>query len=175
MATSRAGGGTDLSELQRQMAQIRHEMHEEVRGAVRGAQSLTDWRRIVANHPWAALGIAAAAGFLVVPSRRARRMDQSLPTTALAQATQSPAPYRGVPSPVAGLGVLRTALGLLTPVIARAAQNYALNQIEHWLAENAFRFKEMAEARAAETVQAPRADQSRVAPTIPFRDRLERP
>ena len=65
MATSRAGRGADLNDLQRQMAQVRHEMHEDVKGAVRGAQSLTDWRRIVASHPWAALGAAAAVGFLV--------------------------------------------------------------------------------------------------------------
>ena len=35
-----AGNSADLSDIQRQMAQIRHEMHEEVRGAVRSAQSL---------------------------------------------------------------------------------------------------------------------------------------
>ena len=174
MPTSKAGGGTDLSELQRQMAQIRHEMHEEVRGAVRGAQSLTDWRRIVANHPWAALGIAAATGFLVVPRRRVSRTEQPLPTAALTQASQGPAPNRSTPSP-AGPGVWRTALGILTPVLARAAQNYALNQIEQWLAANALRFNEHAAARPVEPMQAPRAGQSLVVPTIPFRDRRERP
>ena len=35
---------TDISEIQRQMAQIRHDMHHEVQCAVRSAQSLTDWR-----------------------------------------------------------------------------------------------------------------------------------
>ncbi len=173
MATSRAGGGADLGELQRQMAQIRHEMHEDVKGAVRGAQSLTDWRRIVSNHPWAALGIAATAGFLIVPSRRVRRTEEPMPTAALAQATGAQAPDRGLPPPHAGPGVLRFAFGLLTPVLARAAQNYALNQLENWLAANAFRFKEGLEPQPVESVQPMRAGQSRVAPTIPFRHRGE--
>ena len=72
MAMARADSPAELSDIQRRMAQIRHDMHEEVQGAVRGAQSLTDWRSMVASHPWAALGAAAAVGYLAVPHRRSR-------------------------------------------------------------------------------------------------------
>ena len=60
----------EINEIQRRMAQIRHELHEEVREAVKGAQSLTDWRSQVRNHPWLALGAAAVMGYMIVPRRR---------------------------------------------------------------------------------------------------------
>ena len=52
------------------MAQIRHDMHHDVQGAVEGAQSLTDWRTLIRMNPWISLGIAATVGYLIVPKRR---------------------------------------------------------------------------------------------------------
>ncbi len=172
MAMARAGRGPDLSELQHQMAQIRHEMHEEVRGAVRGAQSLTDWRSMVANHPWTAVGLATAAGFLLVPSRRMRRADRPR-LEAVAESREAQAAHPTRAAPVAGPSVLRSAFDLVTPVFVRAAQNFALNQVEQWLASNATRFHEKEDAadRRGERGQASPADQNPVVPTIPFRDR----
>jgi hypothetical protein len=169
MAMARAGRGPDLSELQHQMAQIRHEMHEDVREAVRGAQSLTDWRSMVANHPWTALGLATALGFLLVPARRTRRADR-VRLEEFAESREAQATYPPRASPVAGPSVLRSALRLVTPVLVRAAQNYALNQVEQWLASNLTRFNEDAADRRGERVQAAPAGQNLVVPTIPFRD-----
>jgi hypothetical protein len=170
MAMVKAGRGPDLSELQHQMAQIRHEMHEEVREAVRGAQSLTDWRSMVAHHPWTALSIAAAAGFLLVPARRTRRADQPrLEPVAESREVRPAYPTRA--APVAGPGLLRSAFDLVTPVLVRAAQNYVLNQVEQWLAASTTRFMADAADRRGERGQASPADQNLVVPTIPFRDR----
>ena len=72
------------------------------------------------------------------------------------QASQGQTLSHAVPSPVVGAGFLRTAFGLLTPVITRAAQNYVLYQIEQWLAANAFRFEQKAAAGPVERVQAAR-------------------
>jgi hypothetical protein len=141
MAMAKAGSSADLSDIQRRMAQIRHEMHEEVQGAVRGAQSLTDWRSMVADHPWGALGIAAAVGYLVVPHRRSRDDGGSAAHLAatVAAVSQAEAARRGAGRPVGKSSLVRSAFSLLTPVLIRAAQNYALNQVEQWLLAPPFR------------------------------------
>ena len=68
MATAKSTPA-DINEIQRRMAQIRRDLHEDVREVVKGAQSLTDWRSQVRSHPWLALGAAAALGYFVVPKR----------------------------------------------------------------------------------------------------------
>lgn len=172
MAMPKAGNGTELNELQRQMGQIRHDMHQEVQGAVRGAQSLTNWRSMVANHPWAALGIAAAAGYLAVPNRRSRSdpRDAQL-AAALAAASRTSSSEQPAGPPPARSSVLRSAFSLLTPVLIRAAQNYALSQLEQWLALNAFRSEENLQNRRGEPGEPTRGDREPEGPTIRFRDR----
>ena len=52
------------------MAQIRHDMHQEVQGAVKGAQSLTDWRGLVTSHPWLSISVGVGGGVPHCPKRR---------------------------------------------------------------------------------------------------------
>lgn len=56
-------------EIQRQMRQVRRELGEDVDGIVENARILTDWKHYVRAYPWVCLGVAAAAGFIIVPSR----------------------------------------------------------------------------------------------------------
>jgi hypothetical protein len=56
-------------DIQAQMRQVRCELGEDVAGFVEGARDLTDWKRYVRMYPWACVGVAAAAGFLMVPQR----------------------------------------------------------------------------------------------------------
>ena len=56
-------------EIQAQMRQMRCELGEDVEGLVENASVMSDWRYYVRSYPWACLGVAAAAGFLLVPSR----------------------------------------------------------------------------------------------------------
>ena len=56
-------------ELQGQMRQIRREMGDDVQGLVENARQLGDWHYYVRTYPWACLGLAAAAGYLIVPSK----------------------------------------------------------------------------------------------------------
>lgn len=123
----------EIIEIQRRMAQVRHELHEEVREAVKGAQSLTDWRSQVRNHPWLALGAAVALGYLLVPKRRHEPaptivavgpQPAALPTAA---ATEEPKRKKR-------WGLIGSAVGMLAPVAVRAAQNYAIQYLEQWLA-----------------------------------------
>src|SRR5271155_5547418 len=70
MPAAESTNPTAIADIQRQMAQIRSDMHQEVQGAVRTAQALTDWHAAVRNHPWLSLTGAAIAGYLIVPKRQ---------------------------------------------------------------------------------------------------------
>src|ERR1700722_7924548 len=70
MAMTKPSSPTDIADIQRRMAQIRLEMHQEVQGAVHGARTLTDWKSLVRSYPWLSLSVAAAVGYFVVPRRR---------------------------------------------------------------------------------------------------------
>jgi hypothetical protein len=127
----------DISDIQRRMAQIRHDMHQEVQGAVKGAQSLTDWRSAVKSHPWLSISIASLAGYLIVPARRSTsptivsiaHPSQEVPVVSagLAQKQQTK------PS---GWSILGTAFSLLAPIAVRGAQSYALGYLEQWLSQH---------------------------------------
>ena len=170
MSITQADDSTEIHELQRRMARIRREMHEDVRDAVRGAQSLADWRSILGNHPWTALSIAFAVGFLAAPGRRrASRARSALSPPTLAEANTGVAAVRRAPPPPPRPGVLGPAFSLLTPVLIRAAQNYALNHLEQWLAAHPFPIKEGDRAREPEPREAP--SDSAGAPTVRFPDR----
>jgi hypothetical protein len=134
MATAKSTPA-EITEIQRRMAQIRHELHENVREAVKGAQSLTDWRSQVRNHPWLALGTAAALGYLIVPKRHPA---PAIVAVAPAAVQPTPAVAAVQPTPAAPKkkrrGLIGSALGLLAPIAVRAAQNYAIQYLEQWIA-----------------------------------------
>ena len=127
----------DISDIQRRMAQIRHDMHQEVQGAVKGAQSLTDWRSAVKSYPWLSISVASIVGYLIVPARR------SVSPTIVAMGHPSPellatsiARDQKQQPKQSGWGILGTAFSLLAPIAVRGAQNYALGYLEQWLAHN---------------------------------------
>jgi hypothetical protein len=119
----------DVTEIQRRMAQIRHELHQDVREAVKGAQSLTDWRSHLRNHPWLALGAAVTVGYLIVPRRHsAPAIVTVAPALPTAHAAVAAAPKKK------RWGLIGSAVGLLAPIAVRAAQNYAIQYLEQWIA-----------------------------------------
>jgi hypothetical protein len=123
----------EITDIQRRMAEIRHELHQDVQEAVKGAQALADWRSPVRSHPWLALGAAAAVGFLVVPKRRPAPAP---PIVAVAPAALSAEAIQPLPaeSRRKRWGVFGAAFGLLAPIAVRAAQNYAIQYLEQWIA-----------------------------------------
>lgn len=128
---------SEVDEIRRYMAQIRHELHEDVQGVVKGAEATTDWRRYVKNYPWAAMGVAFAVGYLIIP----RRQRNPVATTVnFAGSDQGrPVVYQAPPQPEPekkkGKGIFRTVLGLATPFLLRSAQGYALQYFEQYLAQ----------------------------------------
>jgi hypothetical protein len=131
MATAKSTT-TEITEIQRRMAQIRRELHENVRDAVEGAQSLTDWRSHVRQHPWLTLGAATALGYFIVPKRR----EQPAAAIVAVAPAAAPAPAEALKAAPKKKrwGIIGTAVGLLAPVAARAAQNYAIQYLEKWIA-----------------------------------------
>lgn len=127
----------DISDIQRRMAQIRHDMHQEVQGAVKGAQSLTDWRSLVKSHPWLSISVASVVGYLIVPARRS--MSPTIVTVG------NPSPELRAATPVrdqrqepkqSGWSILGMTFSLLAPIAVRGAQSFALGHLEHWLSQH---------------------------------------
>jgi hypothetical protein len=56
-------------DIQAQMRQMRCELGEGMDDLVENARVMADWRYYVHRYPWACVGAAAVAGFLLVPTR----------------------------------------------------------------------------------------------------------
>ena len=165
-----ASSSAEIAEIQQRMAQIRREMHKDVQGAVRGAQSLTDWRNLLANHPWAGLGIAMGLGYLIVPRKKTELRAGDVSTAhALVEANQALAAMAASESAKSRFRPLRFAFGMLTPVLFRAAQNYALNQLDQWLASHPLGIPESDRGRGVEPRGPAFAETE--APTVRFPER----
>ena len=129
----------EIEDIQHRMAQIRHDMHGDVLGAVKGARLLADWRSLVGTYPWLTLGAATAIGYFLVPRRRSATptivtVNPTAPEmAALLESQQQSAGARGKSWSITG-----TMFSLVAPIVVRAAQSYALQYVERLLAEHAF-------------------------------------
>ena len=52
------------------MSALRRELVHDVEHVAESAKAMTDWTFYVRRFPWAAVGVAAAAGFLLVPRKK---------------------------------------------------------------------------------------------------------
>ena len=125
----------DIDDIRRKMAQIRRDLHQDVKGVVQGAEAATDWRRFIRNYPWASMGVALAVGYLIVPRRHKTPTIHVAPIE-VARATAPEAPRLVEPEPKKkGKGLLGTVFGLVAPVALRAIQGYALQFAEQWMTQ----------------------------------------
>ncbi|MFO0960167.1 MAG: hypothetical protein U0800_22470 [Isosphaeraceae bacterium] len=120
-------------DIRRQMAQIRSQLHQDMTGVVESATSVADWRSYVRERPWLSLGLAFAAGYVVVPRRRHEPTTIVLPQSDAAV----PVSVRAKPNRNSLLMTgLKASAGLLWPIALRAAQRYAQGWVEDFLANN---------------------------------------
>jgi hypothetical protein len=115
-------------------------MHEDVRGVVATAEAVTDWRRYLTAYPWVTLGVAFAAGYLIVPRRHkpvATRADVSQVREAVESTRQKlvDATQGKEDGSRRKKSILGAALGMAAPLALRAAQGYAMQYLEHWIHE----------------------------------------
>ena len=130
----------DADEIRRQMALIRRELHDDVRGVVASAEAVTDWHRYIRDYPWVSLGAAAAVGFMIVPRKRrsvprdvARRSDvaDAVEQTLAKERGKAKAEEKEKTK----RGLIGMVFGMLAPVAVRAAQGYAVQYLERWIAQ----------------------------------------
>ncbi len=125
----------EFEDIRRQMAQIRRDLHDDVKGVVEGAEAATDWRRFIRNYPWATLGAAFAVGYLIVP-RKHQPTTVTIAPSQIAPALAQVAAPEVRPEPAKkSKGLLASAFALVAPIAFRTAQGYALQFAEQWLAQ----------------------------------------
>lgn len=63
-------GHDQADEIRRRMAELRRDLSSDVHKVGRSARVMTDWRFYVRRFPWATVGLAAAAGFMLIPRKK---------------------------------------------------------------------------------------------------------
>jgi hypothetical protein len=56
--------------IRNRMAELRRDLDCDVREVSRGARVMTDWKFYVRKFPWAVVGAAALAGYMLIPKRK---------------------------------------------------------------------------------------------------------
>lgn len=67
--------------IRQRMDQVRCDLDEDVQEIVEGARDMGQWRYYLKRYPWVGVGLALAAGYLIVP-RRALGMRRDSPALA---------------------------------------------------------------------------------------------
>jgi hypothetical protein len=128
---------SEIDDIRRKMAQLRINLHHDMRGVVAGAEAATDWSAYVRQYPWSCVGLAVVAGLLVVPRRR-----RSIRATAKAAASATAEQIQEAAGQIDSRssrgsrrsGLLGFIVPLIGPIALKAAQAYAAQYIEYLLA-----------------------------------------
>jgi len=121
------------------MAQIRRDMHLNVSQAVGEVENAMDWRSVIRNHPYIALGVGLAAGYFIVPKRQRRIEQATAGIRPLLEASTTPeyqAPPLVKPRKSLGRRAAGWALGLLWPLVSQSVQAYAAMWLESQLKQH---------------------------------------
>ena len=125
----------EIDEIRWQMAQIRHDLHQDVASVVSGVSGVVDevsevmdWRSVFRNHPYIATGVAFAAGYLIVP-RRAKHTVPSQNHLVSVQASEEGTKKKR-------FRPISWAFELVGPIATQAIQAYALVWIENRIKEH---------------------------------------
>ena len=131
----------EVDQIRRQMAEIRRVLHADVQGVVATAEAATDWHRYLSAYPWVTLGVSFAVGYLIVPRRHksvATRADLTQVREAIENTREKVVEVAKKTRDDPGTrkkGLIAAALGIVTPLVLRAAQGYALKYLEQWIQE----------------------------------------
>jgi hypothetical protein len=134
-------------DIRREMAEIRSQLHHDMTQVVDVASTVTDWRSYVAGRPWISLGVAFAAGYLVVPRRRPKPETTRVKLVPEGAKEESRKP-----------SILMRLIGFAWPFALRAAQSMAIQRVEEFLSS-----RSADEARGG--MGAAESDRDRAGPT----------
>jgi hypothetical protein len=109
------------------MAALRRELDHDVEHVAKSAKAMTDWTFYVRRFPWAAVGVAAAAGFLLVPRKKTSVAPTAEQLAALVQNKQFVAAATDQLQPPPS--VLKGLAATLAAMAGRAAISYVTEQI----------------------------------------------
>ncbi len=134
----------DVEQIRRQMAQIRMELHQDMQGVVRGTEAATNWQYYVRHYPWPSLALALAVGYLIVPRRHrsVHEVAEEAAEEATAAVRQTPRKKQAAPradgetvqEKKKKAGLMGIVFGFLGPIVLRAAQSYAAQYVENFIA-----------------------------------------
>ena len=126
----------EIDEIRRQMAQIRHDLHQDVSSVVSGVSDVVeevtevmDWRSTLARHPYVLVGSAMLVGYLIVPRRKRKESDGT--DVQVASLVSAPATRRKQ-----GFRPLTWAWDLAWPIAMQSLQSYAVIWIEQRLKDH---------------------------------------
>jgi len=133
-------------EVRQRMAALRRDLTGDVESVSQSARALADWRFYVERFPFAAAGLAAAAGFLIVPKRPKVMTPDPVTLAAMAKVNRA---WLKTGSPQANeksRGVLGGLLAIAASAASRLAMNWAREQLRTSLAAGFRSRKEPEEA-----------------------------
>jgi hypothetical protein len=117
----------EAREVVERMAALRRDLANDVEHVAESAKAMTDWTYYVRRFPWMAVGLAAAAGFLLVPRRKTVVTPTPEQLAALAQSKEFVAAATGQLKPPQSL--LKGLAATLAAMAGRAALAYITEQI----------------------------------------------
>jgi hypothetical protein len=123
------------------MASLRSDLAGDVESVSQSARALADWRFYVERFPYAAAGLAAAVGFLVVPKRPKVMAPDPETLAALAKVNQAWLKAGAPQANEKSRGVLGGLLAIAASAATRLAMNWAREQLKTSLAAG-FRSRE---------------------------------
>ena len=112
--------------IRQRMEEVRSDLNTGFQGIVNDARDIGDWTYYVRTYPWAVLGIALVAGYLVGPRSAFWKQPQTLPVDAAVDSNTSNAPP--LPSPHSNLS--GNVLSFVGNLLMRGATAYVLQQAE---------------------------------------------
>lgn len=118
---------SDLSRLQRRLAEARESLHDDAEELVDSANQLGDWRAYVRRYPLASAAVAAAIGFAIVPGKRIVYSPDA--KTIMSLARRNKLVVKASDQAEANRGVWGTLLTLAATAAVRGATAYAAAQV----------------------------------------------
>ncbi len=123
-------GRHNVDDLLARMETVRGRIDQEAQAAKQSVHEMTDWRHLVRKNPVASVALAALAGFLIVPKKRAtptfspadlEKLAQEHTVIVTKEASVSPS-WVGTLAAIAGAALTRAATNFLAAKVSEFSQ-----------------------------------------------------